>query len=113
MDESKSVAGAAAMLLACLFVVSSAVAREPSDQMRSETVKFQDLNVTAAAGVDTLYNRIHSAAQRVCSMSGQHGLGGASASATCAKEAQDRAIEKVNLPALTAYGQPKTPDVNR
>jgi UrcA family protein len=38
--------------------------------VRSETVKFQDLNVGTPAGVEALYGRIHSAAVRVCSPSG-------------------------------------------
>lgn len=39
------------------------------DGVRTETVKFQDLNTDTAAGVQALYGRIHSAAQRVCSQS--------------------------------------------
>jgi len=70
MDQSKSLAGAAGVLLACVFVVSSAFAAEPDTHVRTENVMFQDLNLAHAAGVDALYKRIHAAAQRVCAASG-------------------------------------------
>ena len=53
----------AAILLTSLLAVSNALADE---QLRTETVKFQDLNVQTPAGVEALYRRIHSAALRVC-----------------------------------------------
>jgi len=101
MDHSKSVAGAAAAL-ACVFAVSSAIASEPDAQVRTEDIIFQDLNLTTTAGIDALYKRIHSAALRVCAVSEQAELGAASASSDCTKKAEMRAIEKLNLPALTA-----------
>jgi len=101
MDQSKSAAGAAGVLLACVFVVSSAFAGEPDAQVRTEDIKFQDLNLTTTAGVEVLYQRVHSAAQRVCADSGQYDLGAASASVKCTKDAEARAIKEINLPALT------------
>jgi UrcA family protein len=94
-----------AMLLACVLVGSNALADE---QVRSETVKFQDLNVGTPAGVEAIYRRIHSAAARVCSPPGGwvHQLG----AAACTKDAEARAIEKVNLPSLTAFYRAKTGD---
>jgi UrcA family protein len=103
MDHSKSVAGAAAVLLVCVFSESSAFAREPAGQVRMEDILFQDLNLSTTAGVDALYQRIHAAAQRVCAVSGEAKLGAASASAKCTKDAEARAIETINLPALTAF----------
>ena len=108
MDQSKNVppvllAGAAAMLLASVLAVSTAFAGEPDGQVRTEDIMFQDLNLNTTAGVDALYKRVHSAAQRVCAVSGQPDLGAASALAKCSKEAEARAIEKINLPALTAF----------
>ena len=104
MDQSKSVAGAAGVLLACVFVVSRAFAAEPDGEVRMEHVKFQDLNLDTAAGVDALYKRIHAAAQRVCAFPAQEYLGSFAgrASTKCTKDAEARAIEKINLPALTA-----------
>jgi UrcA family protein len=92
-----------AMLLACVLVVSSAFA---DDQVRSETVKFQDLNVGTPAGAEALYRRIHAAARHVCFQPGPyveqlHEY-------ACVKDAEAGAIQKVNLPMLTAYYEGKT-----
>jgi UrcA family protein len=104
MDQLKRAVCAAATLLACALPVSSAFASESDAQVRTEDIMFQDLNLTTNAGIHALYNRIHSAALRVCAESpGQHELGAASDSATCSKKAETRAIEKLNLPALTAF----------
>jgi UrcA family protein len=102
MDHSKSVAGTAGVLLACVFVVSSAFAVEPDPRVRTEDILFQDLNLTTTAGVDALYRRVHSAAERVCTDSGQSNVA-ASASAKCTKDSLARAIKEINLPALTAF----------
>jgi UrcA family protein len=92
-----------AMLLSCVLVVSSAFA---ADQVRSETVKFGDLNVGAPAGAEALYIRIHSAARRVCSQPGD--VWQTHLESSCIKSAEAKAIEKVNLPLLTAYYRMKT-----
>jgi UrcA family protein len=91
-----------AMVLACVLAASSAFAE---DQVRTETVPFQDLNVNTTAGVKALYGRIHSAAQRVCSESDKMLQGRASA---CTKRAEAQAVEQLDLPQLTAYYQIKT-----
>jgi UrcA family protein len=93
-----------AMLLACVWVTSRAVA---DDQVRTETVKFQDLNVDTPAGAQVLFSRIHAAANRVCSESRSDPLSWVAAAA-CAKRAEAQAIEKLGLPQLTAYYQMKT-----
>jgi UrcA family protein len=93
---------ASAILLTCSWGASSALADE---QVRSEKVKFQDLNMDTPEGVQALYARIHAAAVRVCADSDPvlH-----SAVSACARKAEVGAIEKVNLPQLTAYYQTKT-----
>jgi UrcA family protein len=96
-----SVAFATAMLLA-FAVVSNAHADE---QVRSETVKFGDLDVGSPSGAETLYKRIHAAAVRVC-FDGD--LVRLTAVHACTKEAEARAIEKGNLQQLTAFYQMKT-----
>ena len=55
---------AAALLLTGVWGASSAFGDE---EVRSEKVKFQDLNVNTPEGVQALYTRIHTAAKRVCS----------------------------------------------
>jgi UrcA family protein len=86
-----------AMLLACVLVISNAFADE---QVRTETVKFADLNVNSQAGVEALFGRIHSAAKHVCSETDPLQRVAASA---CIWRAEARAIEKLNLPLLTVY----------
>jgi UrcA family protein len=90
-----------ALLLACV-AVSSARANE---QVRSETVKFQDLNVGTPSGVQVLYDRIHAAAKRVCSESDPFQQ---MAATSCTRKAEARAIAKLSLPLLTAFYQAKT-----
>jgi UrcA family protein len=90
------------MVLACASVVSSAFA---DDQVRTETVKFQDLNVDTPAGVQALYTRIHSAAKRVCS---ENDPVLRLASALCIRKAEAKAVETVSIPQLTAYYRMKT-----
>jgi UrcA family protein len=93
---------ATAMLLTCVWGAYSANADE---QVRSERVKFQDLNVDTPQGVQALYGRIHTAAKRVCSQTDPVLQ---AAEGSCAKTAESNAIEKLNLPQLTAYYQVKT-----
>lgn len=91
---------AAAMALACVLVASNAHA---GDQVRSETVKFADLNLGSPAGVEALYGRIHAAARRVCDQpAGEAGI------RACMTKAESEAIGKVNVPLLTAFYQKKT-----
>jgi UrcA family protein len=91
-----------AVMLLAFAVVSGAYADEP---VRSKTVKFGDLNLGSPSGVQALYERIHAAAWRVCSESDPIQRLGAGA---CARKAEAGAIEKLNLPQLTAFYQLKT-----
>ena len=101
MNQSKSAGGAAGVLLACVFA-SSAFVAEPDRGVRMEDVKFQDLNLDNAAGVNALYKRIQAAAKHVCAVHGAtRDSRAALASVKCTKDAEARAIEKINLPALT------------
>jgi len=86
-----------AMLLTYAWSASSAFADE---EVRTERVKFQDLDLDTAAGVQALYGRIHAAAKRVCSESDPVLL---SAEAACARKAEANAIESAKRPQLTAY----------
>ena len=91
---------AAAMALACVLAASNAHA---GDQVRSETVKFADLNLGSPAGVEALYGRIHAAARRVCDQPA-----GEAVIRACMTKAESEAIGKVNVPLLTAFYQKKT-----
>ena len=90
----------AAMWLACGLVASNAYAGDE----RSETVKFADLKLSSQAGVETLYERIHAAAKRVC----EQPAGELGAVRSCVRKAESEAIGKVNLPLLTAFYERKT-----
>lgn len=92
---------AVAMALATVLVVSNAHAGE---QARSETVKFADLDLSTAAGVETLYGRIHKAAGHVCNEPSQE----LREYLACVTKAESEAVGKVNLPMLTAIYQKKT-----
>ena len=94
----------AALLLACVWAISTAFAGE---QLRSETVKFPDLNMNTSEGVQTLYDRIHAAARRVCSTTRSDPFYQVAAR-DCARKAEAKAVETVNLPALTAFYRTKT-----
>ena len=91
---------AAAMWLACALVASNASASD----VRSETVKFADLNVSTQPGVEALYGRIHAAARRVC----EQPSGEMEAVRSCVTKAEGEAISRANLPLLTALYQSKT-----
>jgi UrcA family protein len=92
---------AAAMWLACGLVASNAHA---GDEASSETVKFADLNLSSPEGVEALYGRIHAAARRVCAQPAGEQAG----TGRCMKKAESEAINKVNVPLLTAFYQKKT-----
>jgi UrcA family protein len=94
--------------LVSLLIVGSAFAATPDSDVTSETVKFQGVNVQSEAGVKELYRRIHAAARRVCDPPENAGLSSAYAIQRCEGEAEERAITKVNLPALAAYYAQKT-----
>ena len=89
-------------LLAFGLIASYAFA---DDALRTEVVRFQDLDVNKPAGVEALYGRIHSAARRVCSETDKMQQARASA---CAKEAEAHVIGTLNMPLLTEYYQIKT-----
>jgi UrcA family protein len=102
MDQSRCAARAASMLLACVFFASGAIAAETDRRVPTETVEFGDLNLAKTEGVAALFTRIQSAARHVCSVSGVSGVRAAQNSRKCVRQSVGRAIEELNLPALTA-----------
>jgi UrcA family protein len=98
----------AAIIVTCFFAVANTFAGQPADQASQETVKFSDLNVGNPAGVAALYQRIHSAAERVCKVGDDRDLARAQRSEACANVAEARAVSRVNSGALTAYYQAKS-----
>ena len=97
----------APMLLACLALSCAATAFAADPVVRSETIKFTDLDVDTAAGVQTLYNRIHVASRHVCQFEASKHLEDQIALDVCAARTEAQAVRNINLPALTAYYQVK------
>jgi UrcA family protein len=97
--------GFVSALLVSVLMVGTAFAGTPGD-VRSETVKFQDLNLQSNQGIQSLYQRIEAAARRVCEqpdgMSSPHSI------KACEEQAESSAVTSVNVPALTAYYQSKS-----
>jgi UrcA family protein len=79
---------------AYLLVAPKAIA---SDQGRSETVEFADLDTATPSGTQALYVRIHAAAQRVCDERDSQ------IARACTEIAEHRAIEQLSLPLLATY----------
>ena len=98
-DHSARLALRTTTLLAFGLIASYAFAGDP---LRTEVVKFQDLNVNKPAGVEALYGRIHSAARRVCSETDKMQQTRAFA---CTKKAESQVIRTLNMPLLTEYYQ--------
>lgn len=65
-------------------------------------VKYADLNVNTTAGASVLYERIRSAADRVCGTPGAHDLARIGQAQACAARAIAEAVTAVNAPALTS-----------
>lgn len=93
---------ATALWLTCVFGACNALADEP---VRTEMVKFRDLNVNTREGAQALYARIHAAAKRVCSETDPSRM---PAEIACIDRAESNAVEKLNLAQLTAYYKMKT-----
>jgi UrcA family protein len=66
----------------------------------SVTVRYSDLNLATADGVDTLYRRISNAASLVCPTSYTKDMDAAAKAKQCQVEAIARAVQKVNNPKL-------------
>jgi UrcA family protein len=94
--RSLAVAGACA----ALAVTAGAFAAAPSDQLSKVTVRYDDLNLATAAGVDVLYRRISSAARTVCHDENSRDLGIAAAVRQCRESAIAQAVHEVNNPRL-------------
>jgi UrcA family protein len=91
-----------AILVASVWIGSGASAEQP---FRTETVKFQDLNVSTSAGARALYSRIHAAAKHVCEQTDPVMRLAVSA---CVSKAEVSAIQSLSLPQLTAFYREKT-----
>ena len=92
---------AVATLTASGITIASA---DPFLELRSETVRFADLDTSSVYGAQALYHRIQSAAKSVCrDLEPDRQLGLEPAYQNCVHQAIGAAVMKINRPAVTAY----------
>lgn len=84
--------------------------KAPGLEVRSQTVKFADLDLSKSPGIETLLSRIRRAAGDVCSPQPQvNDIGAHKDYNKCVSGAVDGAIAKVNNPRLSALASKGTP----
>ena len=84
------------------------LASAPSNDVRTELVRFGDLDLSRPAGVQALYRRIQEAARDVCEPEGD-ALGG---NRECRSSAIARAVAQVGAPLLTERHRAMTHTAN-
>lgn len=84
-------------------IVGVAHAATPAAEIRQRVVSFADLDLRQNADTEKLYLRIRRAARSVCGTPGVQALALTSLYHQCARQAITRAIEYVDVPALTRY----------
>lgn len=91
------------LLIGALAVGASLTAHSASDSgsimpPASVEIRFDDLNLAATSGMQTLRRRIQDAAGRVCSYLDLRQPRRASEFRTCVRDASDKALAQVSLP---------------
>jgi len=94
--RSLAVAGA----FAALTVATTSFAAAPSVDPPAVSVRFDDLNLSTANGVNSLYRRISVAARQVCPDVSSRDLVVVAAAQRCQATAVSRAVSKLNNPQL-------------
>jgi UrcA family protein len=85
---------------AALGVAATSVAAPASDAASGVKVRYSDLSLTTAKGVNDLYRRIARAARLVCPDPYSRDLSVVAASERCQADAIARAVAEVNNPQL-------------
>ena len=88
--------------LALLMSVSLYAQAEPPGWARSSVVRFADLNMNTAAGVERLYARIKGAAEYACHDLDDRQLVNRQQYQTCKTDAIAGAVVQVDIPQLTS-----------
>jgi UrcA family protein len=83
------------------FVGSAAVAT-PQTENRETTVNYADLNLESAAGIESLYARIRSAAKKVCGTAEISDIAARADMSACRAASLDKAVAAVGNEALAA-----------
>ncbi len=91
-------------LVACADAYAADLAADQDLQVAKRTVKYADLDLSHAAGAETLYSRIRMAARQVCASTfAGWEWESVNAARPCMDKAINRAVADVNAPTLTSY----------
>ena len=88
---------------ASILTASLALADPPSGTSETRIVKYADLDLTRHADVLELYQRIEDTSRRVCTP-----MGDVVPDDACLRDALERTVAKIGLPALTGIYAAKT-----
>jgi UrcA family protein len=98
------------IILASALAAGAQIAHgaDPADAARRHiVVHFSDLNPISIEGATTLYRRLQSAAENVCTQGDTRDLASASRVKTCVSAAISAAVADIDQPSLTAHYRAK------
>jgi UrcA family protein len=101
LRNSKNVLFAAVAALSFASMAQMAQAADVITDRPAQTVRYSDLNLNTDAGVVTLYNRIHHAAEQVCGNVDGRRLEQVAAARTCVNKAMAASVSAVGNTQLT------------
>jgi UrcA family protein len=94
----------AAVALFCAgFVMHSAAGGAVTGEPMKHVVSYADLDLNVPQGIATLYTRVQAAAVDVCAPLESVDMSRRANLEPCVADATARAVQSVNVPALTAY----------
>jgi UrcA family protein len=101
LNHTNKFAMVSAAVLGIAFFAAGAQAGEAAFGANSVTVRYSDLNLSTAAGAKVLYQRIHSAAERVCGDANSRQLDQAAAAKACMDQAIANSVNAVKNERIT------------
>jgi UrcA family protein len=90
-------------IFALALIQQTAHASAPTDELRTVTVRFADLDLDHMPGAAAMYHRLKYAAEQACSPLQGRDLASQSRFGRCTKESVAASIAKVDRPMLTQY----------
>ncbi len=110
MNIQKTKMRTTALLAVTCFgaLAGNALAAEPGIPLHQQVVLFADLDVSRPQGIVVLYGRIERAASRVCEPFSTREPSQVVGARRCADQAITRAVNNLNIRALTSYYLVKT-----
>ena len=95
------------LIASALAVASSFAQADALVNVKTETVRYDDIRMTSPVGIAVLYGRLRSAAERACSAGDGKDLAQKARFKSCYDDALARAVVSVNNPQLTAFYESK------